>query len=1148
MSSDPRRQLELIPSATLPDVDTANRKRAVEELCSFIVQAPAGSGKTELLIQRYLALLATVEEPEAVVAITFTRKAAGEMRERVLKALKSANSELPQREHERERQRLSKAVLARDSEKGWKLTQNPSRLRILTIDSLCNGIVKLMPLTSRLGTSEKVVDDATDLYTSAAHRTLKLLGQPGEVADHVRRALEHLDNDVPGFERLLAAMLARRDQWQRHMPTGDTREFRRNMEATLRRIICERLEEVGSAIPKRLRDALARLAAIAADNLHGREPASAIVACSGLKDFPACLPENIEIWCGLACLLLTQEGNWRSERGINATVGFPTSDRQSKDSFIDLLAEMRVIPGLDQMIHSVRELPPPAFSDAQWDVLESLARLLPVATEQLKAIFLQEQTCDFSEIALAAQNALGGPETPTNLAVALGHEIRHLLVDEFQDTSINQVHLLQTLTSGWKSGDGRTIFIVGDPMQSIYRFRQAEVGSFLRVWGSKKFGSIEVEPLPLTKNFRSREALVDWINETFRDVFPDRENVTASAVVFKECKSAAKDRTEPSWVRSYAQFAPSGEAARQEAEQVVALVTDLRARGKKVAILVRSKRHLGAIVPNLRAAAESNPSLKFQAVEIETLAERSVVSDLRALTYAIVHLGHKVAWLAVLRAPWCGLSLHDLYELCGDRSFEPVWQLMQERMSRLSGEGRQRVQRIIPVLAEAIRKRGRFPLRQLVEGAWISLNGPACLREKRDLEDASAFFDLLDELDAGSDLPSLSKLEDSIHDLFAQPDPDATDAVQIMTIHKAKGLEFDTVILPGLGRTTKRRDRDLIVWDERSSPEGPELLMAPVPEKSKRRDDRIYKFLQGVESERDDNELRRLLYVAATRARHELYLFGHLRYEPQVFLEEGKRPGEGTLLSLLWPVLQDEFISQAQETLKTPTSVLRLAASADPAARRVLRRLPLDWSRPALPSSMDWSQPHDPDEVSPDDDVTYDWAGERARRVGTVVHAMLQRMAEDGLQKWDPDRVHSVRDSLRAALANQGVSPADMDDAVARTEAALLGSLNDDRGRWVLDAHFDAKNEQALTGFDGGQLYSVVMDRTFVADGVRWIVDYKTSSHEGGDREGFLDNEKIRYKETMERYARILKKQESHPIKIGLYFPLMRGWREWDPS
>jgi ATP-dependent exoDNAse (exonuclease V) beta subunit len=826
MSSDPRPQLELAH-----DRDQAAREKALETRQSFIVQAPAGSGKTELLIQRYLALLATVDEPESVVAITFTRKAAGEMRSRVLKALAQADGPEPEREHEKQRWRLAQQVLARDREKGWQLRETPSQLRIVTIDSLCHSIVKLMPWTSELGVPRGIAEDARDLYKSAAHRTVQLLGNSGAAAQHVRRALVHLDNNVPQLEDLLATMLQRRDQWLRHMPKGDTSKLRTEMESILRRVICEALEKVRDAIPAKLRVAMVQLGKIAAENLRIQNSNHAIVACSGLKGFPECSAEALAVWCGIASLVLREDGEWRAEGGINKRLGFPTTHREEKQLLVRLIEQLSAVAGLNERIDSIRALPPGQFSDSQWEILESFAQLLPIAVEQLKAVFIQEQTCDFSEVAQAAHLALGNGKAPTDLAVALGHDVRHLLVDEFQDTSISQVRLLQTLMSGWKPGDGHTVFLVGDPMQSIYRFRQAEVGSFLRVREAEKIGSVAVEALTLTKNFRSRQAIVDWVNESFPVVFPGEENIPASAVPFEKCESAAKDRTLPSIVRTNAQFGSSEEARELEAAEIVTLVRELRAQNKKVAILVRGRNHLFSIVPKLRQAAETAPGLRFQAVEIDALAGQIVISDLRALANALLHLGHRVAWLAVLRAPWCGLSLNDLHAICGDNRSGTIWELLHQRISDLTQDGRRRVERILPALTEALQKRGRLPLRHWVEATWMSLNGPACLRDARDLEDASAFFDLLDELDCGSDLESLAKLEDSILRLFAQPDPEAGDAIQIMTIHKAKGLEFDCVILPALGRAIRNPDRKLIEWDERSSPTGSELLMAAIPPK-----------------------------------------------------------------------------------------------------------------------------------------------------------------------------------------------------------------------------------------------------------------------------------------------------------------------------
>src|SRR5271165_5145148 len=121
--------------------DSAARLEALDVLQSFIVQAPAGSGKTELLIQRYLKLLETVDTPDAVVAITFTRKAAGEMRSRVMEALRSAERGVhPEAEHERLTYQISRNVLDHGRQLGWDLLRNPARLRIETIDALCASI------------------------------------------------------------------------------------------------------------------------------------------------------------------------------------------------------------------------------------------------------------------------------------------------------------------------------------------------------------------------------------------------------------------------------------------------------------------------------------------------------------------------------------------------------------------------------------------------------------------------------------------------------------------------------------------------------------------------------------------------------------------------------------------------------------------------------------------------------------------------------------------------------------------------------------------------------------------------------------------------------------------------------------------------
>ena len=140
--------------------DSQQRNAALNPEQSFIVRAPAGSGKTELLIRRYLRLLSGVESPEEIIAITFTRKAAAEMRGRIISSLELARTgETPEDDYQKETYTLAAEVLKRDEAQQWQLQDNPGRLRIQTIDSLCSNITRQMPVLSQLGAQPETLDD-----------------------------------------------------------------------------------------------------------------------------------------------------------------------------------------------------------------------------------------------------------------------------------------------------------------------------------------------------------------------------------------------------------------------------------------------------------------------------------------------------------------------------------------------------------------------------------------------------------------------------------------------------------------------------------------------------------------------------------------------------------------------------------------------------------------------------------------------------------------------------------------------------------------------------------------------------------------------------------------------------------------------------
>jgi ATP-dependent exoDNAse (exonuclease V) beta subunit len=1105
----------------IPDLKA--RQRALEPACSFIVQAPAGSGKTELLIQRYLRLLASVEHPEEILAITFTRKAAGEMRERVLAALADSRAaKAPESEHERTTLVLAAAALERDAAGGWALTENPARLRIQTMDSLCAALTRQMPVLSRFGSQPESIEDADELYLEAARATVALVESDEDVAQDVERLLTHLDNDVARIEALLADMLRRRDHWLRHVP----RTERAELEAALQRVRRAALARVRERLPAELRAEWEAVAGYALANLEKGK-----------------LNDTIEAWGQLARVLLTAEGAWR--RRLTKAEGFPAGKPGEpwKERAAALLDALKIHEAFRIALAEMRELPPETYSEEQWEVLGAITRLLPRAVGQLKLAFQARGQADFTEVAQGALLALGGPEAPSDLALALDYRIRHLLVDEFQDTSISQYELIGRLTAGWEAGDGRTVFAVGDPMQSIYRFREAEVGLFLRARAAGIAG-VALEPISLAANFRSQAGIVDWVNATFLEVMPEREDIATGSVPYT--RSEPTREALPGDAVSVHPFF-NGDLA-GEASAVTRIVERARREDPdgKVAILVRNRGHLREIVPALKAAG-----LRFRAIEIEALGHRPVVQDLLALTRALSHPADRLAWLASLRAPWCGLTLADLDALAGDGARQTVWELMNDeaRVAALSADGRARLSRVRAVFGAAIEERSRGSLRERVAGAWFALAGPACVEDATDLEDAEIYFDYLGSHEEAGEVADMAAFEEGLAELYALPDLLADDRLQIMTIHKAKGLEFDTVIVPGLGRAPRSEDARLFLWMEQPRGEGngaADLLLAPIHETGADQDP-IYRWLRKIEAEKEELEAGRQLYVAATRARRRLHLLGDTGFRvDEAGVPQLRAPGERALLRQLWPLVEPLYAQAAQRLVESG------AATADDRDAPVLidqslRRIASGWQPPAAPPRAVWTAP--PETARAADEIEFSWVGETARRVGSVVHRWLQRMAEDGLERWDAKRVRTLEKTIADELIASGLAADAVKDAAARVAAILAQTLSAERGGWLLSARTAAQSELRLTGVADNGVVNIVMDRTFVDDdGVRWIVDYKTGGHEGADIDAFLDREQERYCPQLERYAALMRALDDRPIRLGLYFPLLNGWREWTPS
>lgn len=1029
-------------------LDQDVRITALDPTRSFIIQAPAGSGKTELLTQRLLVLLAQAECPEEIIAITFTRKAAAEMRQRVLDALK------------------------RDPEKHAQLLLNPHRLKIQTIDSFCADLTRRMPLSSGFGGTPQILEDPFILYREAASRLLSRLEEDGPYSQSIATLLLHLDNRVSLLEDLLIDMLRKRDQWLPHIIPGASRDM---LEEGLQHVIHDTLTQCHLATPKPLYAEI--------ESLLGGD------------------------WLIIANRLLTEKGEWR--KTVTKREGFPAEDKAAKARMLSLLKALSNHETLRLLLVALKACPPPHYTDAQWHIIEALLHLLPLLTAELNVVFGEQNASDFTEITLAAIRALGELDAPSELALILDYQIRHLLIDEFQDTSTTHARLLTHLTQGWEHGDGRTLFIVGDPMQSIYRFREANVSLFLKAQ-TDGIGNLALIPLRLTTNFRSTPTLIDWVNQHFTHIFPKVSDLASGAVSYNpSCAMDAPRQNTGVYVHA---------CTNNQTQQIIDIIQQERGTSPHhtIALLVRSRTHLLDILPALK-----NANLPFSAVEIEALRHQPITRDLLALTRALMHLSDRASWLAILRAPWCGLTLQDLHTLAAQNHHTPLWEtLIQfQIVPHLSIDANIRLQKIIPILAHSLQQRQRLSLKTWISHTWKALHGPECLNNEHEYAMANTFFAVLDTLDTAGDLPDIAQLEKKIAEKFATPEHTEHTTLHVMTIHKAKGLEFDTVIIPHLERKSPGESEQLLRWQENP------FLLASIKARETT-EDPIYQYLHRTETLKIQHETTRLLYVAATRAKKNLHLLA------DVSELSSKKPHKNSFLALLASLFTPITSSPSLDLPIAPAPI-----------QHFLTRLPTDFI-----ASTILSPPFDsPTANLPPFIATQFHGGLRkslaaasASAVGTVTHKILQHIAQTDCTQWSQDRVTAERPRWESWLIQAGLEHIHLANSLTQITHMISQTLNDPRGQWILQKREEENCELALTTVIDDQIVHLVIDRTFIDEhGRRWIIDYKTSADID------LDQAQALHAPQLHRYAQALTQIDTRPIHLGLYFPAFGGWREW---
>jgi len=1196
--------------------DAEARAAALDTRASCIVEAPAGSGKTGLLVRRYLKLLGTetVDQPEEVLAITFTNKATSELRERVLEQLQQPKQGVLNEQvsgFEQETWELARAAMQRSTGLGWGLLDRPGRLNIRSIDSVCAEIANSLPLLSGAGGPLKPIEDAEPLYRLAARRTLLQLGG-ADTALHAAlcTVLLHRDGNLADCETLLADMLRTREQWGELVPlapngTDDAeldREVRTKLERSLEGIVCAGISRALRALPE---DVLQDLTSLAAE--LGIEPGidenpSPIALCAGRLDPPEAVAEHLDHWIALIWLVLKNDGDWR-KRHWRTDIKFEIP-KAAAARLKDLIQNIQS-DELREALAGVLALPPAKYPDDQWEVAKALFRVLRHALAELRLLFAERGECDFTEVALSAREALHSDESSSDFALSAGGTLRHLLVDEMQDTSSGQYELLDLLTRSW-DGHTQTLFLVGDPKQSIYLFRQARVERFLRTMKDQMLGEIQLESLQLTSNFRSQAELVTNFNEIFDVLFPrpDDQRLLGSEgidVPFVEA-AAVREHTSDTGVRWHPAVRAKADSrsnyAAQEARSIRRIVEKRLAmqlpaarsassqlKPWRIAVLGRAKSHLSAVIDEFKKDYGNGPIL-YRAIDLDPLDQLPEVLDALALTRALLHPSDRIAWLAVLHAPWCGLGLADLLALTGEgEEADPgatVAHLVRERRRFVSEQGQQLIDRAWPLLETAVGTLGCTSLATHVERTWRSLGGDVALSADR-RTNVQRYVQVLREVETEAARVDLGVLKRRLNKLYAEPVSGSIVQgrlpVELLTIHKAKGLEWDLVLVPGLERGGGQSHNVLLNWLEFDGASDGDIsanvVLAPIGQKGTQKD-RLSTWLTGIRAKREAAENKRVFYVAATRAREELHLFGTATLSTK---GELLQPRHDSLLRACWPAAAPYFedhLSFATPSIEEQLidslndhvdEDFALAAAADVLEDELgegmaptIERLPLSFDPAARFREAKAQQLSYPAASALRRTIAFDRpeGSFAVRAFGNVVHRYLQLLAVRLEQNATCDELLTELPSwgsrLTASLRGEGLPPGLVAREAVRAQKALALTIGDPVGRWILSPQEFAASEQTLSVASLGAR-GLRVDRTFLAgaqpqltgESHLWIVDFKTTLQGARSDEEFEATEIAKYKAQLEAYAELRRSLpgEHMPIQLGLFYPLMPRLIYW---
>ncbi|HLC34296.1 MAG TPA: UvrD-helicase domain-containing protein [Anaerolineales bacterium] len=1073
-----------------------------------VLIAGAGSGKTRTLTARYLSLLEEGLAPRSVVAVTFTEKAAREMRNRI-------------------RTRVNAWV--RDARSGterarWAAIEaDIDTARIGTIHSLCAEIIRAHPVEAAVDPGFEVLEEglAAAWKSQAVEDALTWASGEADLVP-VLRAFTPMQLRA-GLAKLIGFRLESAEafdgvnlvaRWDDAL-NARVREFAEGSEAVdaIRRL--EELETEG------------RLEADAGPKLN--------------EQVQLLLAEWHAMGEALARSSLTEAVGHLArirEECLNLTVGRKAGQakplvrliRDRYEAQVERwLGRVKDVQALENAEGSLRALVP------------GLRALFAKAAEFYRRAREQKHALDFDDLEDGAARLLDRDDVRRRWR----GEIRAVLVDEFQDTNARQRRIVEAL-SGSRDEEHGGLFVVGDAKQSIYRFRGADVTVFVEVeQAAAKAGG---EVLHLAETFRAHAGLVDVLNGLLAPAMSSALPRRPYQVPYERLearRSEPRAETRPPFVEMIFAEGGEAEASRRLAAAVLAhRLSELARAGvpwDDMALLFRASTSF----PDFERALE-DAGIPFVTVAGRGFYDRPEIRDLLNLLRAVANPWDDLAMAGLLRSPAFGLSDAALYQLRRPiAEGEPVSfkHALRGDLSALGETDRPRAERARAALDRLAPRANRISVAELLKDLLDSTRLGAALRAAPSGERLQRNVDKLLQDAHASGIARVEDFLDYIETLKAagaregEAPSEAQGAVRLMTVHKAKGLEFPVVVLADASRQAPNDYARIILSRE----------LGVVARPGRRTDEEpvSYRLAKAMEREEEQAEEQRLLYVGATRAQERLIVIGY----------RGGQRGS-SWFSQLVEALPEESASEAGAATEP---VLRLPDTGGLIALRTVRDLPSPVRQPASVHPLPREEaaltplyqvvPEHEFEISDDklpfleaarkrrQDIFAAHAREGARLVGNLVHLAIRRGCFQG-----DVRLGAM---LGAAVREAGVlDEAEAGQHIAHVER-LLERLRGDP-HWAAFERARRYHEVPFSVSKGEGVSSGYIDM-LVEDGPQaWqVVDFKTTRIE-------TESELERLMQTdflpqLARYREAVERQLGGTVQTRVCLLDFQGRLEWRP-